>query len=103
MFEALEAVALNNLNFFKSLNITKSAEICESFVKIIEKVSNLNSLINEIKMFQTVYDLDEETPGNGYRSFIYIVEVAIVKMNKICTQVKKKRESIVFRRSFYEK
>jgi hormone-sensitive lipase len=69
----------------------------------IKSVKVLGSVNDEIRSFAGSYDVDETTPANGYRSFVYVVERAIEKTFDIARRVQENRGKLFFRRKFYEK
>ena len=83
----------------------------------VEKCQDLNTSLNnfkksleecarnvkEIESFASLYDYSPEVPGNGFRSFIDIIESAIKKSPKICTLVIRNRGKILFRSDYYAK
>jgi hypothetical protein len=83
--------------------VKHGANFVQIFKVLIKNVQQLNKIITEIECFAGGYDLDEETRGNGYRSFVYVHKAAVNRTLKMCTQVRENRESFFFRRSFYEK
>lgn len=94
-------VVNDNLEFFKN---DKSGQIfCESFRSLLEIVTQIIPIIENIESFASEYDFDEKTPGNGYRSFVYLVESAVRRVLKICEHVRNKRENIFFRKTHNEK
>lgn len=101
MIGELTGVLLDNQAFFRSdktqcefVNISKS---------MVETLIKLEPLVNEIRSFAGKYDLDELTPGNGYRSFIFTIEKAFEKSLNVCKKVHQSRESFFFRKKFYQK
>lgn len=77
--------------------------LCEIIKSLMETVGDIGPVIDEIQVFASDYDLDENTPGNGYRSFVYIVEKAAEKTMKAVESVKEKRGKVFFRKGFHEK
>jgi hypothetical protein len=70
---------------------------------IIKSVKVLGSLTEEVQSFACNYDVDETTPGNGFRSFVYVTEKAIEKTFVIARQIQENRGKLFFRRKFHEK
>ena len=101
MIDELTGVLLDYQEFFRD---DKSyCEFGNILKSVIETLSNLEPLTNEIRSFAGNYDLDERTPGNGYRSFVYTVEKAFEKALNVCKQVQHSRESFFFRKKFYQR
>lgn len=59
--------------------------------------------VEEIKIFATEYDFNDETSGNGYHSFVDIFDSAVKKTTKVCQQLISSREKILFRADNYAK
>lgn len=101
MNEDLTCILQDNKKYFYSnKNGFKFTKILNS---IIETLIKLEPLVNDIRSFAGKYDFDERTPGNGYRSFVLVVDTAVKKTLIVCRQVQKKRRNFFFRRRFYEK
>ncbi|KAI8038521.1 hormone-sensitive lipase [Drosophila gunungcola] len=62
-----------------------------------------NRLVLQIEAFAHEYDFDERTPGNGYRSFIYVTNACITHGMGISRQLMATRSTMFFRRKFYMK
>jgi len=62
-----------------------------------------NRLVLQIEAFAHEYDFDEQTPGNGYRSFIYVTNACITHGVGICQQLTATRSAMFFRKKFYMK
>ena len=99
----LVQIALENLGFYKKAKNRKFGEFCKAFEALINAVAKLHLLVKDIEGFAPDYDFDKMSPGNGYRSFIDVYDLAVKRTVKLCVCVKKNRESIFFRRNFYEK
>ncbi|XP_030388505.1 hormone-sensitive lipase [Scaptodrosophila lebanonensis] len=62
-----------------------------------------NHLTLEIASFAHTYDFDDLTPGNGYRSFIYVTDACIAHGRNICKQLLQTRATLFFRKKFFMK
>ncbi|EDV98300.1 hormone-sensitive lipase [Drosophila grimshawi] len=62
-----------------------------------------NRLVLQIEAFAHEYDFDEATPGNGYRSFIYVTNACISHGRGICQQLLATRATLFFRKKFLMK
>lgn len=47
------------------------------------------------------YDFDEQTPGNGYRSFVAVVDASMEHAVQLCRQINVSKQSLLFRKGFY--
>ncbi|XP_001361054.3 hormone-sensitive lipase [Drosophila pseudoobscura] len=62
-----------------------------------------NRLVLQIEVFAHEYDFDEQTPGNGYRSFVYVTNACISHGINICKQLLATRNTMFFRKKVYMK
>lgn len=101
MFDELIHISLDNQKFFQS------SKNSVKFVKVLqtttETLAKLEPLVDEIQSFAGSYDFDKQTPGNGYRSFLFLVDTAVKKTLNVSKRIEQKRESFFFYKSFYEK
>lgn len=51
----------------------------------------------EIRSFAFEYDFDEDSPANGYRSFLTISKLAVREALKVCKRLRNSRENLLFR------
>lgn len=99
----LVEILFDNLNYYKQVKGKNVHKLCQAFQELGQIVENLQSKVDMIESFAPAYDFCEKSPGNGYRSFVNVVQAAVVHAKKICILVQKNRDSLVFRKSFYEK
>lgn len=50
-----------------------------------------------------LYDFDDQTPGNGYRSFVIIAQISIKHALQLCNYVAVNKDFIIFRKGLYVK
>lgn len=101
--DELLVTASNNISFFSKVNTANGQSFCRLFESLIECVDKIKPLLKEIEGFAADYDFDEKSPGNGYRSFVYICDLAVKRTLKLTVEVETKCENIFFRSSYYEK
>ena len=99
MVTKLLEIISDNWQFYLKVNVGFS-ELFQIFNETLKKLDPIKS---EIEGFAGDYDLDDASPGNGYRSFIYIFDSAVKSATKICDYVKDNRGGVFFRRKLYEK
>lgn len=92
-----------NIDYYKSDKSFVGSRMCSNFEKIVELLNVSVPIIREIDSFAHLYDYDEHTPGNGYRSFIFIFDSALQYSIKICQYITENRASLLFRKSLYLK
>lgn len=102
--DELSLTILDNLVFFSSkFKVANGQTFCQIFESLTKSVEKIKPLVKKIEVFAGDYDFDQKSPGNGYRTFVYVYESAIKRVVKLSTQIEAKRENIWFRKSFYEK
>ncbi|XP_005185270.2 hormone-sensitive lipase [Musca domestica] len=62
-----------------------------------------DNLVRQVQSFASTYDFDENTPGNGYRSFISVVDSCIEYGLGICKNLSVARSTMFFRKKTYVK
>lgn len=73
------------------------------FQKLIDRVESSVITVKQVESFAGLYDYDDQTPGNGYWSFVYIYEAALIHTYRVCMDIINKRNSWFFRRNVYVK
>lgn len=92
-----------NVDFYKSDKSFVGVKIHASFEKVIEMLRKSVPVVKNVESFASKYDFDEKTPGNGYRSFVFIFEAAVKHTEKICKYITENRSYLLFRKSVYMK
>lgn len=91
----------NNIDYFDKTEKfqtlkTNLLNLKNSFGKCAKSVAIIEGFAHE-------YDFDDETSGNGYRSFVNIFESADKKTTKISKRLITNRSSFLFRADNYAK
>uniref|UniRef100_A0A0C9QX50 Lipe protein n=1 Tax=Fopius arisanus TaxID=64838 RepID=A0A0C9QX50_9HYME len=100
-WDTLCKLASANSDFFSSHQDESGLRICSAHVVVLDIIRELRPLYEEIAAIAPRYDFDENTPGNGYRSFIYLVDKCIEHSENTCQQIYNLRESVLFRKTNY--
>lgn len=95
-------VARSNLGFVEKFDKQSESSIV-SYKLLIEIVSKSNPIFKKIDAFAPQYDFDETSPGNGYRSFVYVYEKAVERTLNLCEIIQEKRSGFFYRKCYYEK
>ena len=103
VWEALKSIIFNNIDYYKSDDSANGLKIHGALLGIIDLIEEARPLVVEIESIYKLYDFDDVTPGNGYRSFIKIFESAINHTFKIVKYVTESRSSLLFRKNTYTK
>ena len=96
MSQIVFAAAAENANFFLKDNSKSGRALCFGFQQLASQCQEVTPLLEKIKQEAPNFDLDVETPGNGYRSFIIIFEALFKRCSLLCELVKKERGQVVF-------
>lgn len=101
LYDSLVQAVDDNLRSLKGFKKYRNVLSQLRWLKVCAEISFKN--VEEITTFVDEYDLDKDTPANGYRSFIDVWKSAIEKSTKVCENLYKTRNSIFFWESFYRK
>ncbi|XP_058823346.1 hormone-sensitive lipase [Topomyia yanbarensis] len=103
LFDTLIELCRNNINYFKDDETENGLRIHGAFVGLIDHIETAKPLVKEIKNFAHEYDYDEASPGNGFRSFIYVMNSCVKNTLKLARYVMENRGSMLFRKTVYVK
>lgn len=101
MYDVLKELCLNNADHFKNDDSVSGRKLEACFKTLHDNIESIFPLVDEIRKAAPSYDFDSDTPGNGYRSFITVVDAFIVYGVKICRQISINRGSYFFRKGAY--
>lgn len=96
MSQQVFAAAAENANFFLKDTSKTGRALCYGFQQLAAQCQEVTPLLEKIKCEAPKFDLDVETPGNGYRSFIIIFDALFKRCSSLCELVKKQRYQVVF-------
>ncbi|KMQ94919.1 hormone-sensitive lipase [Lasius niger] len=100
-WSALRKLCLASVEYFTSQQDENSVRIKAALLVILEQLDELQPLYSEIAKFASHFDFDEETPGNGYRSFLSMVDKCIVHTEQVCRQMYHQKDSMFSRKSHH--
>lgn len=103
IIDELIRTSMTNLDFYDEDQSSVGIKLHATFIKLIETLQKSVPVIKEIESFVAVYDFDEHTPANGYRSFVHIFDAAVKHTERICNYITENRGSLLFRKSVYMK
>lgn len=101
--DELIKLCVNNDEFYRHDKSFAGSRMCIAFEKLNDNLEKSSPIIREVESFAHLYDYDESTPGNGYRSFIFIFDAALDYSMKVCQYINDNRGSLLFRKSVYIK
>lgn len=94
-------MSVSNEAFYEADQSSVGVKLRAIFKNLIECLGKSVPVIKRIESFAGEYDFDEKTPGNGYRSFVFIFEAAVKHTQKTCKYITDNRASLLFRKSSY--
>lgn len=103
LVDELIRMSVSNVEYYTRDQSSIGVKVHLIFTKIIEHLEKSVPVIDEIERFAGKYDFDSNTPGNGYRSFVYIFHAAVKHTEKICRYIHENRGSLLFRKGVYMK
>lgn len=102
-WSALRELCHASVEYFTSCQNENGVRIKAALLVILEQLDELQPLYNEIAKFASHFDLDEETPGNGYRSFLSMVDKCIAHTEQVCREMYHQKDSMFSRKSHHMK
>jgi len=102
-YEKLKDLCKENVIYFTNNERNGSTAMANSFEQLFENIENIKPLVFELRNVCHLYDFDPSVPGNGYRSYVTVVDLFIAHCIKICNQMAVNRDSFFFRKTFYTK
>lgn len=102
-YKALNDLCEDNAGYFASDTTENGQRMNLAFLSIRDNVNESCSIVGELRDIAGFYDYDESTPGNGYRTFIFIYNLAVKHAIQINKKVLLKRDSVLFRKAYYTK
>ncbi|XP_053680279.1 hormone-sensitive lipase [Anopheles nili] len=103
LFDSLIELCRNNINFFEGDDTETGLRLHGAFVGLIDHIEMAKPLVRSVQGFMHVYDFDPSVPGNGFRSFLYVVECCVKTALKLTRYVMENRSTILFRKALYVK
>lgn len=84
----------SNIAFFQQAK--KYSMLNLSLCKLKVLISKCTPLFEEIRKFAPDFDFDEKTPANGYRSFVDIFDIALLKTTGVLEKLQSIRKKMFF-------
>ncbi|XP_049949476.1 hormone-sensitive lipase isoform X4 [Schistocerca serialis cubense] len=101
MYQALSELCKNNAAFFQHDDTESGQRLYAGFLAVMDHVEVVGPLVEKVRKVAPQYDLDVRTPGNGYRSFVVMVDSCVTHCMKLNKEICSSRDSILFRKSAY--
>ena len=103
MMETLVILCKENAEAFHSDESESGQRLSAAFYAITDHIKTLSPLVDQVRAVAGNYDFDAETPGNGYRSFVSIVDTFVIHGLKLAREVGSSKKNIFFRKTVYMK
>ncbi|XP_037948822.1 hormone-sensitive lipase-like [Teleopsis dalmanni] len=103
LYEKLLEQCQEQAVFFQDDSTERGQRLYAAFVAWQDFIRSANKLVLQIEEFAHKYDFDENTPGNGYRSFVSVTNACVVHGQEICKNLVTARSTVFFRKKFYMK
>uniref|UniRef100_A0AAT9S750 Hormone-sensitive lipase n=1 Tax=Taeniopygia guttata TaxID=59729 RepID=A0AAT9S750_TAEGU len=103
LLQSLQHLANDNLTFFTPTSGTTGAaaatarRFAAAFAAILRHGRHLGPAMSHLAQVAPKFDLDESTPGNGYRSLMEVVQICVDRAVQRCRHVAAHRKSLFFR------
>ncbi|CAG9859565.1 unnamed protein product [Phyllotreta striolata] len=95
----LKELCANNSEYFSNDNSENGQRLYMSCMAMIEISESIKIKTGYIETKVASFDFDENTPGNGYRSFIKVVDLALKLALTALERVTDRRDSLLFRKT----
>lgn len=102
-YEKLLINCQDQCNFFKTDKSDRGQRLYTALLNWQPIIVNIDDLVQKVNGFAHEYDLDEQTPGNGYRSFISVTNSMVDYSQSVCQGLSATRSAVFFRKKFYMK
>ncbi|XP_044290922.1 hormone-sensitive lipase isoform X1 [Varanus komodoensis] len=99
LFQTLYNLVDSNVAFFQDGSSDTGRRFLASFLAIREHAQHLEPVLSHFATIFHIFDLDERTPANGYRSLAHIVHCCLAHIIHKSHYVATNRHSIFFRAS----
>ncbi|VVC40443.1 Hormone-sensitive lipase, N-terminal [Cinara cedri] len=102
LYNDLRNLYKENTTYFTNNEGNCSTAIANSFEQLFENIGIIEPLVEELCNVCHLYDFDSSIPGNGYRSYVRVVDSFIAHCIKVCNQIATNCYSFFFRKSIHQ-
>ncbi|XP_023945668.2 hormone-sensitive lipase isoform X2 [Bicyclus anynana] len=103
MYEALKDSCQNNATYFQPDDSENGQRLYQGFMTLIDHIDTVWPLVDHVRKVAPLYDFDAKSPGNGYRSFVSVVDSCVLHGLKLSRQVCTGRDALLFRKGYFVK
>ncbi|XP_069802545.1 hormone-sensitive lipase isoform X2 [Dendropsophus ebraccatus] len=97
LFQAVDALCQDNILHFGESSSEVSSRLVQAFSRIQEQAHGLEPALRALAAVCPLFDLDPDTPANGYRSLLKVVLACTQHILHKCRYVTASRRSLFFR------
>lgn len=101
--ELLKKLCLENAECFTKDSSENGQRLYISLLSIRDTVEQIWPTVTRLRDVASKYDFDENTPGNGFRSFIGVFDSAINYAIELNKKVAAKKDGLIFIKNFVAK
>ncbi|XP_072931144.1 hormone-sensitive lipase isoform X2 [Epargyreus clarus] len=103
MYEALKDSCQNNATYFQPDDSENGQRLYQGFMTLLDHIDTVWPLVDHVRKVAPLYDFDNKSPGNGYRSFVSVVDSCVLHGLKLSRQVCTGRDALLFRKGYFVK
>ncbi|XP_037293343.1 hormone-sensitive lipase isoform X2 [Manduca sexta] len=103
MYEALKDSCQNNATYFQPDDSENGQRLYQGFMTLLDHIDTVWPLVDHVRKVAPQYDFDAKSPGNGYRSFVSVVDSCVLYGLKLSRQVSTGRDALLFRKGHFVK
>ncbi|KOB68682.1 putative hormone-sensitive lipase, partial [Operophtera brumata] len=103
MYEALKDSCQNNATYFQPDDSENGQRLYQGFMTLMDHIDTVWPLVDHVRKVAPLYDFDSKSPGNGYRSFVSVVDSCVLHGLKLSRQVCTGRDALLFRKGHFVK
>ncbi|KAM8927941.1 hormone-sensitive lipase isoform 2-T2 [Pelodytes ibericus] len=97
LFQAVDALCQDNICHFGESNSEVGSRLIQAFTRIQEQAQGLEPALRALAAVCPLFDLDPDTPANGYRSLLKVVLSCTQHILHKCRYITASRRSLFFR------
>ncbi|XP_075047005.1 hormone-sensitive lipase isoform X2 [Mixophyes fleayi] len=97
LFQAVDALCKDNIRHFGESSSEVGSRLVQAFFRIQNQAHGLEPAIRALAAVCPLFDLDPDTPANGYRSLLKVVLACTQHILHKCRYVTASRRSLFFR------
>ncbi|KAM5132481.1 hormone-sensitive lipase isoform 1-T2 [Mantella aurantiaca] len=97
LFQAVDALCQDNIKHFSESKSDVGSRLVQAFSRIQEQAHGVEPSLRALAAVCPLFDLDPDTPANGYRSLLKVVLACTQHILHKCRYITSSRHSLFFR------